>query len=270
MLGNVGNDEQPIPPNMPYYRVQSYCPGICTKFFPHPINVFGDFLHTHKAGSMIWSTQYRDNERIPGYFNRIEYWDFSFQDYIPAMKVINPGDRLNLECIFNTMSRSKPTKFGPDSDDEMCLQFLAYYPRLTLPGVNFMSCGSVKGRFHVNSSVFTPVNPADGRNYTTMCFDIPLLPLDENRITLANPLFPQLLGSDGNRTFGSSTECTVSLSPQTGTDLAFTPVFWVIVGLLLLMVIGGIYGTMLPKFYEQEPQEESKSYEPVALEDPEK
>jgi len=224
----------------------------------------------HKAGSMIWSTQHSDNERIPGYFNRIEYWDFSFQDYIPVQKVINPGDRMNLECIYNTMSRTEPTNFGPDSDDEMCVEFIAYYPRLTLPGVNFMSCGSFKGRYHVDSSGWTEVNPADGRNYSTFCFDLPLLPLDENRITLANPLFPEPLGSDGNRTFGSPTECPVSVSPQTGNDLPFTPVFWVIVGLLLLMVIGGIYGTMLPKFSKQEPREEPISYEPVALEDPEK
>jgi len=250
ILGNIGVDEVPIPPNDPYYRVQVDCPSVCTSLWPHRINVFGDFLHMHQVGSMIWSTQERDNKSVDGYINRIEYYDFSFQDYIPINRVIEPGDELHLNCIYDTTSKSTETRFGITSDDEMCLEFMAYYPRFE--GVYWLSCGSYHNRFHVVNGDWILV-PNATRNFSTVCWD--QIFLDENNITLVNPTSLDIL-SNPNRTFGIQTPCTEANEP--------VPIFfWILVGILGSLVICSVfYGfSQLVKSKKEEP------YIPVPMEE---
>ena len=37
------------------------------------------------------------------------------------------GDKMLIECEYDTTHKKTPTKFGPSSDDEMCNIFFAYY-----------------------------------------------------------------------------------------------------------------------------------------------
>ena len=37
---------------------------------------------------------------------------------------LEPGDRINYHCTFDTFDRTDPTKFGSGSRDEMCLAFV--------------------------------------------------------------------------------------------------------------------------------------------------
>lgn len=70
--------------------------------------------------------------------NRIDFWSFDLQQTIfHSDLVIQPGDRINLHCIYDTMSRKNNTVFGPASNNEMCLDFVYYYPKVE----GFTSCG---------------------------------------------------------------------------------------------------------------------------------
>jgi len=96
------------------------------------VTVFSDFLHMHSIGREMWSEIKRDGgEWITT--NSIEFWDFNFQSnnkpLIGEYK-LKKGDSLRVTCIFET-EMGKPThKYGLASEDEMCLQFSQYYPRV--------------------------------------------------------------------------------------------------------------------------------------------
>eukprot|EP01092_Planopodium_desertum_P010680 TRINITY_DN47821_c0_g1_i3.p1 TRINITY_DN47821_c0_g1~~TRINITY_DN47821_c0_g1_i3.p1 ORF type:complete len:198 (+),score=21.42 TRINITY_DN47821_c0_g1_i3:148-741(+) len=83
----------------------------------------------HQVGHMIWSSHWRAGSQI-GEINRIEYWDFAFQQTSPVSAILRPGDRINTHCVYrNTPTNVVP--FGQDSDEEMCNEFLYYYPALS-------------------------------------------------------------------------------------------------------------------------------------------
>ena len=62
--------------------------------------------------------------------NSVEYFDFAHQDstLVQPFK-IKPGDALTTRCFFdNPGSSSVP--FGQGSNEEMCIDFITYYPYL--------------------------------------------------------------------------------------------------------------------------------------------
>jgi len=234
-LGNIGADEQRIPPNTDYYRVEASCPSYCTAMWPHEIHVFADFLHMHEAGSMIWSTQHRDNNRIPGYFNRIEYWNYLYQDFIPVNKTIKPGDRMNLVCIYDTIGRGNNyIQFGFSAEKEICFEFLAYYPRLIIQGRHALECGSAHFREKLQDGQYIPaMSPDTRKNYCTLCWG--QKPVDTENFTRVNPDIPDPIGVDEERVFGSanvSTICQILPEQKQPSQIYI----WIIVGLAVIVL----------------------------------
>jgi hypothetical protein len=119
-----------IPQGSSLITYEYNCPSECTSTFPGPLNVFGDTLHMHQIGQMTWSTHWR-NGQLLGYLNRIEFWDFAFQQTTSLNLTILPGDRFNTHCMYQENSL-QTTKFSLASSDEMCLEFVYYYPKLPL------------------------------------------------------------------------------------------------------------------------------------------
>jgi hypothetical protein len=147
-VGDVLVNFYPIPPYLPPYAPGSYyqanCPSECTSEWSHDITVFADALHMHQAGSSIWSNHWRGSEYL-GLFNRVTYYQFDMQQGTVLNKVIQRGDRLNLNCVYDTTTRTAPTKFAIGSEDEMCMEFLFYYPILfSTDGSPYAFCGYVK------------------------------------------------------------------------------------------------------------------------------
>jgi hypothetical protein len=135
----------------------------------------------------------------------------------------------------------------------MCLEIIAYYPRLE---IGKTLCGSFHGRGKrlPDGSFIMDMN-ANTRNYSTICFNS--IPLDENNITLVNPSIPDL-AYDGNRTFGSISECTAQYEP--------VPLFfWILIGLLGSLVLCSIlFGINQISKTLKSP---SNSYAPVPMEE---
>eukprot|EP00455_Lapot_gusevi_P017065 TRINITY_DN189_c0_g1_i17.p1 TRINITY_DN189_c0_g1~~TRINITY_DN189_c0_g1_i17.p1 ORF type:complete len:543 (-),score=171.13 TRINITY_DN189_c0_g1_i17:145-1773(-) len=115
------------------------CSSSCTRTLLNPLNVFGSFLHMHAIGNQIWTTQSRGNQLL-GTRNRIDYWDFGFQNTVPVNYVIRPGDRLNVHCVYDRRTATANVNFGPSSAEEMCMDFIWYYPRV--PSLYF--CGQYR------------------------------------------------------------------------------------------------------------------------------
>lgn len=105
-----------------------------------------DGMHMHQAGSSIWTTQWRGSENL-GPFNQISFYEFDFQQITFLNKVIRRGDRINLNCVYDTSTRTSPTRFAIGSEDEMCMDYFFYYP-LLFSGYNpYVFCGYFAVRF---------------------------------------------------------------------------------------------------------------------------
>ncbi|KAK9701645.1 hypothetical protein K7432_011622 [Basidiobolus ranarum] len=150
-------------------ELQFTCPGECTKVWPHEARIFASMPHMHSYGTQIWSTvtstdpTYKgNNPRIIGsadgntsiVMDRSEFWEFDFQRIHKMNDFwIRPGDRINTHCVYDTSVNKFPNltpnattvNFGIASYDEMCMHFVAYYPRIeaTYSSLNmpFMYCG---------------------------------------------------------------------------------------------------------------------------------
>ena len=77
-IGHVVNRALRIPPKSEKFIAQGYCPNQCTSLWPYDINVIASLLHSHTAGSAIWTQIIRDNEEI-GYLDMNMNYDFNFQ-----------------------------------------------------------------------------------------------------------------------------------------------------------------------------------------------
>jgi len=199
-----------MPPRTSYYHIEANCPSECTSKWPNDITVFADGLHMHQVGKMMWSVHYDSTgTRVSennGYLNRVEYWDFKFQDFPRFKTVIKRGDRINTHCVFDTSTINRTVKFGSASSDEMCLEFVAYYPRLTIvkdgKTTLYTVCGKRSGRYDKDQNKIP--NPPDGSQFSTICGDRQFPDTYEwnaENITLKNPTISDPPG-DGERSFG--------------------------------------------------------------------
>jgi len=130
----------PIPPGSSSVVYEATCPSGCTQLFPTEIHVFSEGLHMHEIGSQIWNTQYRNDELLRT-TARAEFFNFNFQQLTPVNYTIQPGDRINLHCIYDSTPRTAPTYFGVQSTDEMCMTFFSYYPRMQIDNEDLSYCG---------------------------------------------------------------------------------------------------------------------------------
>jgi len=100
------------------------------------ITVFNELLHMHEVGREQWAEiKQGDGEWIKT--GNIEFWDFNFQSFQKPLigeYKLKPGDSIRVTCIYDTPPSSSggPTrKFGLASQDEMCLNGMIFYPRIS-------------------------------------------------------------------------------------------------------------------------------------------
>jgi len=121
-----------------------------------PISVYNMQLHMHKSGIKLQVDHYdKDDELLRTL--KIDYYDFNFQDYIPEASItdtgasrfsILPGDSLRTTCWYNNDGRSGPVdthKFGQGSQDEMCIVYVLYWPKLPRAQCGLRGRGGVLG-----------------------------------------------------------------------------------------------------------------------------
>lgn len=86
-------------------------------------------MHAHLTGRKLWTTQYRSGVQL-GDVNRDEHYSPHWQHLQQLRPTVHvkPGDVLVTTCVYDTRRRSKVTFGGYGITDEMCVNYIYYYP----------------------------------------------------------------------------------------------------------------------------------------------
>lgn len=121
----VGDVTLAIPPGKERHEEQGYCPWLTAS----ETKVFAAFPHMHQLGRGMRTELFRNGQRV-GDIVRDDAWDFAHQQFYsvePAVTVA-PGDLLRTTCTYDSTGRRAVTLYGDRTEDEMCFNFLLYYP----------------------------------------------------------------------------------------------------------------------------------------------
>jgi len=153
-----------VPPKQKNWISVGYCMHQCTesslKSTGLPgggINVFASLLHTHLAGRASWTKHIRNGKELPE-IARDDHYDFNFQDTQVLRKEINiqPGDDIIHYCKYDSMDRDQLIRGGGSTRDEMCLNYLVYYPRI--PSLRYCGTSFYEPSFKLLDKYFDNVN----------------------------------------------------------------------------------------------------------------
>ncbi len=91
----------------------------------------------------MFTNQYRDGKLLQTTL-RTDFYQFNNQLTSPVNYIIKKGDSLETYCIYDTTKRTTETIFGHGSNDEMCMDFLFYYPKaIDSKGEEIVPCGGI-------------------------------------------------------------------------------------------------------------------------------
>uniref|UniRef100_T1IHN5 DOMON domain-containing protein n=1 Tax=Strigamia maritima TaxID=126957 RepID=T1IHN5_STRMM len=124
-----------IPPLENEFILHGHCIPECTeKGIPPPgIVVFASQLHTHMTGIRVTTRHIRNGIEM-ALLNRDDHYSPHFQEIriLKAPIHVLPGDGLITSCTYNTSGRAQITMTGYSTTDEMCMNYIHYYPKVEL------------------------------------------------------------------------------------------------------------------------------------------
>ena len=133
-LGLIYNNWMAIPPGQQSFVLQGYCAPQCTAMGLEGggIQVFGSQLHTHGAGRRVRTEVVRPGRSE--ILNEDPHYSTHFQEIRTLQHPVRvlPGDSLVTTCTYNTADRHNVTLGGFGFSEEMCVNYIHYYPRVNL------------------------------------------------------------------------------------------------------------------------------------------
>ncbi|NP_001243923.1 tyramine beta hydroxylase precursor [Bombyx mori] len=134
-LGLEYTDKMAIPGEQKAFPLTGYCIPQCTGVgLPDEgITVFGSQLHTHLTGAAVWTRHSRQGVELP-VLNKDMHYSTHFQEIRILHRPVKvlPGDFLETTCIYNTEDKLNATIGGHAITDEMCVNYIHYYPATEL------------------------------------------------------------------------------------------------------------------------------------------
>ncbi|XP_072228027.1 dopamine beta-hydroxylase [Leuresthes tenuis] len=134
-LGLVYTPVMAIPPKQPTFYLSGYCTSKCTQIAlpPRGIFIFASQLHTHLAGRGVRTVLVKGGKELE-VVQEDQHFSTHYQTIRVLRKMVNvlPGDVLITKCTYNTEDRSNPTVGGFGIMEEMCVNYVHYYPRTQL------------------------------------------------------------------------------------------------------------------------------------------
>lgn len=111
-----------------------------TSNLPKPVTLLASQLHMHANGVRMITEQIRNGKVLGGAESprRIDYYDFNFQDQIDRKMTLMPGDTLRTTCQYWPKADAK---FGLGSEEEMCVDFVPYFPAEPILSLTNGKCG---------------------------------------------------------------------------------------------------------------------------------
>lgn len=126
---------QIIPIDQTDFMTKAYCDSTCTTtgFPPNGIFIYEIFLQARHYGQKMTLKHLRDGAELPPLAKDSTYYGRSqvYRAFLDPVQ-IRPGDMLVLECTYNTKESQSTILGGIQDDNETCLAFLNYYPRIEL------------------------------------------------------------------------------------------------------------------------------------------
>jgi dopamine beta-monooxygenase len=134
-IGLEYTDKNSIPPKQAAFDLSGYCVSECTRIgLPESgITVFASQLHTHLTGVRVWTKHIRGGRELPE-LNRDNHYSQHFQEIRILTKPVKvfPGDALINTCRYDTRGRTNMTLGGFAIRNEMCVNYMHYYPKTDL------------------------------------------------------------------------------------------------------------------------------------------
>jgi hypothetical protein len=130
LAGKNGGTLTKIPVGRSFFTFSCPASGFSNNF-PNgldEINIFASILHMHQAGDMMYTSIIKAGGTTEKRVNAVQYFSFAHQN--PTMNhvfKIQRGDSLKTRCYFNNPGTPNLV-FGKGSEQEMCIDFLYYYP----------------------------------------------------------------------------------------------------------------------------------------------
>jgi hypothetical protein len=117
-----------IPPGEPAYEHTARCDAEYTQqLITEPIHVFASLLHAHEIGVAVSSEAFRGGESL-GIIAEQDPYMFDNQWFQPTDITLQGGDELVTRCTYDSTDRDEVTPGGVASSEEMCINFMMYYP----------------------------------------------------------------------------------------------------------------------------------------------
>lgn len=134
-LGLEYIDKNSIPPKQEAFTLTGYCVSECTRIaLPDTgIHIVASQLHTHLTGRRVITRHIRNGVELPE-INRDDHYSQHFQEIRTLHHPITvlPGDSLITTCTYDTRDRINITLGGFAISQEMCVNYIHYYPKVQL------------------------------------------------------------------------------------------------------------------------------------------
>ncbi|XP_077821097.1 dopamine beta-hydroxylase isoform X3 [Macaca mulatta] len=134
-LGLVYTPVMAIPPRETAFVLTGYCTDKCTQLAlpPSGIHIFASQLHTHLTGRKVVTVLARDGREWE-IVNQDNHYSPHFQEIrmLKKMVSVHRGDVLITSCTYNTEDRELATVGGFGILEEMCVNYVHYYPQTQL------------------------------------------------------------------------------------------------------------------------------------------
>ncbi|XP_045498203.1 tyramine beta-hydroxylase [Colias croceus] len=205
-LGLEYTDKMAIPGRQEAFPLTGYCIPQCTGVgLPkHGIVVFGSQLHTHLTGVAVWTRHFRNGVELP-ILNKDMQYSTHFQEIRILHRPVKvlPGDYLETTCLYNTMDKENATIGGHAITDEMCVNYMHYYPATQLEVCkSAVSNAALENFFKFekrwdNMPISYKASPR--ANYLSIKPWTPLRAKSLDNLYTESPISMQCNKSDGNR-----------------------------------------------------------------------
>ncbi|XP_076089940.1 dopamine beta-hydroxylase-like [Mytilus galloprovincialis] len=134
-LGLEYTNKMAIPPNQNLFSLTGYCIPDCTRTaIPRTgIHIYASQLHTHMTGKRVYTKHVRNGKELPE-LNRDNHYSPHFQEIRRLQEPVDvlPGDSLITTCEDSTLDRENITLGGFSIKEEMCVNYIHYYPAVDL------------------------------------------------------------------------------------------------------------------------------------------
>ncbi|KXZ52330.1 hypothetical protein GPECTOR_10g962 [Gonium pectorale] len=138
----LGNTDMRIPPATERYTaLPNICPASCTgQRVKAPVTLVSNFYMMGRLGESTLTRHIRNGSAIQP-VGRINYWDMQyggFQTTFPESRTLLANDTLISLCTYNSTAVPRSTTFyGLKPTDELCFNFVTFYPVSAMPDLDY-------------------------------------------------------------------------------------------------------------------------------------